>query len=847
MGGPHIILRNSENFKGIDKRSSDLQRTMEYATNVKNAAFRVSGAINKRKGFHSKSISDPNANSTASYGMFTYRDSSGSSFGATREKALRVSDKLTEIEDCSIKLTNNRTLGNVPAGEDDDVIVSHYLNKSTGTFVFKVTDLSGDNIYYELDLGSGKENNFISLEDFETDIEASSVNIAVDFSNSLGQVLGSSAVADIPAAFMKITPEVIHNSQQFLYISFKRETDITDHTNNTVKFPSFSVGNSYVTSSTSNYENASAVQLNNVMYISNGRDPVMKYDGTHIYRAGLPGLVETIIGDNWHYSIDTTQSPSGTSTASHIVLYEASGGTSHSNSHVYYKFVIEYTDAQGNLVQSQPSDPIRWEFGTTHSHVGITFSSGIFLGLNKNNNLKVQIYKTIENGTTTDLFYYVDTVVWNNYETITLASDGSTQVVNFEDTAVYTLGNTGSLEFLRDPIKRRDPPPKGRYLTTFQNCLVISGQDTNVNNLQYSHAGGGTIGEIGSEYFPDDDNGVIVESSFGDRITAVATLRDLLYIFHKNSIHVLGGDITAAEGSPFSVELLTKEGGIGCIAFASMVEFKGQLLFLSESGMYSINAANNLTEISELVRPFFQDASLTKSRSVAFNWVDQNLIIIHIPKEEIPLNGVAKIATNETLILAYDTYKDAWLRWEGVNFTGGITVLNNEVVFSSRNETSERYTGYEVATFSSTDTTYDYNDHEKAIEFEYETNWESLGDPTVPKKFLRVKMYAMDTDGSFESPGFDLTVSVQKDFFNFDLGQIPFDFGGGRDEVGWGADPWGIYPWGGPPSQFFKSKLPSGKSKCLKMVFSNSNLLENVLITNYELEVAAPFRQEIKD
>lgn len=840
MGGPHIILRNSENFKGIDKRSSDLQRTMEYATNVKNAAFRVSGAINKRKGFHSKSISDPNANSTASYGMFTYRDSSGSSFGATREKALRVSDKLTEIEDCSIKLTNNRTLGNVPAGEDDDVIVSHYLNKSTGTFVFKVTDLSGDNIYYELDLGSGKENNFISLEDFETDIEASSVNIAVDFSNSIGQVLASSDVADIPAAFMKITPEVIHNSQQYLYISFKRETDIEDSDNNTVKFPSFSVGNPYVTSSTSNYENASAVQLNNVMYISNGRDPVMKYDGTHIYRAGLPGLVETVIPGSWAYEIDVDQA-SGTGTGV-ITFADDTTGTTHiytNNSEIYYKFVIEYTDAQGNLVQSQPSDPIKYTVGNQAANIDITWDDSIFAELNKNSNLKVQIYKTIANTSSTGLFYHVETVAWDNI------AHGT---VNYEDTTdINSTTPTEGLEFLRDPIKRRDPPPKGRYLTTFQNCLVISGQDTNVNNLQYSHAGGGTIGEIGSEYFPDDDNGVIVESSFGDRITAVATLRDLLYIFHKNSIHVLGGDITAAEGSPFSVELLTKEGGIGCIAFASMVEFKGQLLFLSESGMYSINAANNLTEISELVRPFFQDTSLTKSRSVAFNWVDQNLIIIHIPKEEIPLNGVAKIATNETLILAYDTYKDAWLRWEGVNFTGGITVLNNEVVFSSRNETSERYTGYEVATFSSTDTTYDYNDHEKAIEFEYETNWESLGDPTVPKKFLRVKMYAMDTDGSFESPGFDLTVAVQKDFFNFDLGQIPFDFGGGRDEVGWGADPWGIYPWGGPPSQFFKSKLPSGKSKCLKMVFSNSNLLENVLITNYELEIAAPFRQEIKD
>ena len=92
-----------------------------------------------------------------------------------------------------------------------------------------------------------------------------------------------------------------------------------------------------------------------------------------------------------------------------------------------------------------------------------------------------------------------------------------------------------------------------------------------------------------------------------------------------------------------------------------------------------------------------------------------------------------------------------------------------------------------------------------------------------------------------------LDVAVQRDFFNFDVGVIPFDFGGGRDLVGWGADPWGAYPWGGPPNQFFKSKLPAGKSKCVKLKFTNDKLLQNVLITNYELEIAAPFSKEIKE
>ena len=41
---------------------------------------------------------------------------------------------------------------------------------------------------------------------------------------------------------------------------------------------------------------------------------------------------------------------------------------------------------------------------------------------------------------------------------------------------------------------------------------------------------------------------------------------------------------------------------------------------------------------------------------------------------------------------------------------------------------------------------------------------------------------------------------------------------------------------------FLKTKLPTGKSKCLKLRFKNVDVNENVLISKYELEIAAPFK-----
>ena len=139
------------------------------------------------------------------------------------------------------------------------------------------------------------------------------------------------------------------------------------------------------------------------------------------------------------------------------------------------------------------------------------------------------------------------------------------------------------------------------------------------------------------------------------------------------------------------------------------------------------------------------------------------------------------------------------------------------------------------------------SNHTEAIDFEYDTNWESLGEPTIPKKFLRLKIHSFDTEGNFESPAFSLDMKIQKDYNDIDLGNIQFDFGGSNGESGWGASSWGDASWGAVPRKFVKTKLPTGKSKCTKLRFTNNSLHENVLITNYEFEIATPYRTEIKD
>ena len=140
----------------------------------------------------------------------------------------------------------------------------------------------------------------------------------------------------------------------------------------------------------------------------------------------------------------------------------------------------------------------------------------------------------------------------------------------------------------------------------------------------------------------------------------------------------------------------------------------------------------------------------------------------------------------------------------------------------------------------------DYVDHASAIPFSYKTNWEALGHPSVFKKYLRVKVHALDTDESFESNTYTLDTDIEKDYRPVALGTIPFDFSQTAG-AGWGLAAWGTSTWGAVILQSVKSKLPSGKKKSIRLGFSNNKADENVLISGYELECVTPFQEAIKE
>ena len=787
----HRLLRGSGEFKGLDRKTSTLQLPAEYSIEMKNAAYRETGAINKRKGYH---INTVNTNE-GSYGIFTYKKVN-SSTGAVTDELLMVDDDLKTLVEGTFTITYSGS---------SQSWYSIKLDSSTLTFKFIITEgLLGEVLNYDIGTGLGH-----SSDKTLTQLK-SAVDAVTNFSAAIsGTLTGSekAALMDTTVGY-PIDSDAVNNAYP---IPYRKWTAVTKGDSGlSATFPGYlrTAGNL----NEADLENATFALLNDVVYIGNGYDEIMKYDGTRVYRAGLPKPISLAGADKG----------------------SGSGGP---NGAYFYKMVYEYTDAQGNIITSEPFTTTS-AVTVTDNTITVTYpnlqSGGWDLA---SSNLKIKLYRNKAGEGTTGTFYHITTVVNN--------TSGATST--FDDTVADAALVTDYI----DHVKKHDPPPKGRYVTAFQGCLVIAGQRTNVNNIQYSMPFDLSTGEIGSEYFPSDDNGVVVESAFGDKITAIAPLREGLFIFHANSIHILTGDIAEPTGIPYRVDLLTREGGVGCESQASIQELDGNLVFLSAKGVYAINTSNTLMELSELVKALLLDTVSTKykrKRAVGFMWVEENVYVIHVPTEldDTGSGGNPAIYTTGGIILAYDYSKKAWLKWDNIDYSGGVSLYKDKIFFNGRSKSSTSVVESELSSHSNSKTTYDFNDHASAVEFSYETNWESLKEPTIPKKFLRLKVYAMDVDGTFESPKFDLSIKVQRDFKYVDLGTITFQYGA-ENAAGWGGASWGTSGYGAAINQAVKTKMPTGKAKSMKLTFENSIINENILITNYEHEIVAPYRVEIKD
>lgn len=845
MAVRNILQKYFQNFAGLDLRSSDLIRSQNAATSVLNAEFRDTGALSKRRGYQYLVRGDQGSGDIVANGLAVWEDTDVNT-GAVNERLVGIGRDLWE------KLTDTFTFTYSGTGT---ATYSIKLNATSGNWEFIVSE-SGVVVSTQI-LGDGTDAGDMTVSTLVTNL-----NALTDFSCTGASTAGSEKAAFIPT----VIDQTVASTGTAITVHYWSKIDTPSGL--TIPFNLH-----WAKRTDASFENATFSQLNDVLYISNGYDKMCKFDGNRVYRAGLPQSQINTVATN------------GAGTA-----------LTH-NAQVNYKTVFEYKDAKENIITGQLS--AAYDFtntaGSTHDidvtvynlkeSAGTVTNDGFNIDQATVNGAQTTVNSiTVDSGNPLKVgdFVYIDdsvsgtivqrkvtassdtsitvdgdaVTVANNaiisnikiivYRTIDFAASGvpglfyvTGEVINDKDNDTQVFTDTTSDAILQgnvqlvEPIKPHGLPPVCKYMIAWRGQLVLSGNIDSVNTIYYS--------DIESpEYFPPADQSFDVDRP----VTGLYAQDSFLYVFERERINAVNGDFGVDE---FTVSRASNE-GIGCISHHTIQEVQSRVFFLSRKGIYAISQQNGLEEAGATIEPRFGSrASYDFSQAVAFNWRAEDKYLLFLPKlNQASGNAIsANDATSE--IYVFDYFRNAWLQWDNYNFMGGIVDFDDKLHFMRRSTSGGSTPDSQLIRLLNTGTEFDYSDHTASITFEYSTHWETLGDPSVWKKFLRIKIHALDsTLASFEGNAFDLTVQAKHNFDpNTVVGQFTIDFSGGSE--GWGNGGWGDIPWGAARLKGAKNKLASKKVRSHQLKFSNDILQENVLISGYELEIVTPYSPNIKE
>jgi hypothetical protein len=818
----YTVNKYYRNIKGLDLRVSDLLRDQDAATEAINVMYRQTGAISKRNGYQIKLD-----NNVGGAGLIKYNNVEIGT-GTITEELLALDDNLNKLTERTFTITY--------AGSGD-AYYDFYLDPTTQDFYF---DLYEDNVrVLNQSLGTGKGASDTTVVQLDTAVDA-----VTDFSMTY---TGTGAT---PAAFAELGRIVTVSSSG---------TDVTYYEWSTVDTPgtySDPFTNHWGTRNNADFENASSAQLQEALYIANGYDVLHKYDGNRVYKAGLP--------------------QPGT-------LSDSSGaGGSLSAGDYQWKVVYEHTDAKENVVTSADSEILTVTatgsdsvditipniqastgYGMAQGQVNGAQASVNTITLDSGHEFKINDQVYIDDGvsgevvkrkvtatTTTSITVNGDAVTVADNDYISQCKiilyrtkvDGtlfylSKELINDSSSASQDyddgLADSSLLIEKTEPIKLRSLPPTCRYIDTWRNQIVLTGDKDDVNTVYYS--------DFEIESFPLDQS-FITEARLGGGNSGIKSLDNTLFIFKPRSIITVTGDLGTDN---FQVDALGDD-GIGCVAHATIQEVEGNLWFLAKRGIYSVNRSG-YTKQSDRVEPRFENSNYKEKRATAFYWIEKDIYMVQLPFFLEDGSSNMYIDENNSFIMVYDLYREAWLQWNKMNIASGVATLNGSLYFSNIDEdpVSLNANAYLYKVLDS-GLEEDYADHENAITLTYKTHWEALGNPSIYKKFLRMKLHALDgTINDFETDKFTVTITTEHDYVPSTESSFSLDFSGGS--LGWGESPWGEFIWGESRLEQLRSKLKSKKAKALRSVFTNSTIHENILISGWEYEIASSYDVQIKE
>ena len=809
---------------------------------MNNAQYRQSGSPEKRKGYQG------HAAHVGGFGQWTYQRVNPTT-GVLEPEVIKIDQNLWKGLETQIEIDYT--------GLATSAEISIFLDPTTSTYKCEIQE--GAIVVLSVNLGTGI--------DEVSPYTATQLNTAINALTNFTATLTGAGTT--PAAFFKIV----------------RAWDLVAMGNLTLEAFYFSQVNTPLTNPFSTYyshksdadfENVSAVQIQNCMYFGSGYEDIYKYDGQTFYRAGLPEPASVtsaiaagpgaITGSNYFHRAQYIQYDNAGNIIEGNIASTATGlNPAAQNMDVTVANILAATGFNTNCAIVNGAQVavnlITVDNGSGGNHtmkVGDTAYffdavSGTYVtravtatGLTTitvagaavtvadnaviSNNLRIEIWRNKTSAITPSVFYLVEEIPNNSFAATQVYTDSKTD------------SNLGAQ--LIPPATDRSVPPRGKYISQWNGIAMLAGNLLNPLILYYSDVDG-------PEYFPADSNQLLIESGAQDIISGIAPNNEVFTVHGQSSFTVVSGDILTGQ-----LRIETKSRDTGCVAHATLAEVDGLLCWLSSRGpRYSTGGQvplplgasvdANRQESASRIDPEFDNLGRPSQeqyvfkRALGYSDLLTGWYLLYVPTET---SFGSDISPNDnSRVFTYDKNRDAWLIWSNLNLQGGISQLNRELFFSER-----RYSNFTGSLQSymyrrhNLEDAWDYADNTEAISWEYDSQWDPLNEPSVLKKYLKLRIFALEEITNNE---FTLTIE-QETNYQKEVAKATFTMSipGG----GYGITPYGTTAYGDPGQGEDTHPLHRDRIYSTRFRFKNSTIHENVVMTGWEIEAVTPYRAEFK-
>ncbi len=616
-----------------------------------------------------------------------------------------------------------------------------------------------------------------------------------------------------------------------------------------------------------NFIPTSFANAENILYIANStpiygasdtQNQLYKYDGNKVYRAGMPNsfIVSATVGgagavdagghsyittfqhiDRQNRVIQGTQSSTRTVTLAVASVVDLAIQKS---SLIFTGFDGTYARVNGNQVGAStitvvaghrfevndrifimnrvttPTTPyegrVTAKTSTTITIQPVFPSTATIVTVNNNDfllrGLRCQIWRSKVGG---NIYYLVNEVTFDPTSVTDIA---------FQDTVADTaLG----AEFDEPEIGREpDPPPRPGIVTTHQGLLVLGRNYESPETIYYSLPDN-------IEGFPVASNSFNVPPTVKGTVTAIASdTQDRLIVCKENAIYDVVGDL---DGASFSIRPL-KEGDYGISSQASIARVDGMLIGVGRLGFVGVSSGRVVTRLGESVGPaIWNNNNLLLAQATSFNDYTARQYICYIPSTESITSGANNL---NALCYSFD-YSNEEGAWFDNAYTqsfaphAGFMISGNLLWHCSRNYGTSfeaKQAGHVFKSLLVLNDAQKFAQHILPITNTYTTEWETLGEPSIDKSFLKLVVYSFPGQYSDSFP-FSLATSV---YLNYNDTTPLETF---------------TLTFSGTASDYVKiHKLKSTKAKAIQFKFVSNTLHQSPFLSGIELIVASSYDKE---